>query len=232
MKLYPNLAGSLRFYFGLARTLVLIFGVFWIGMLSFGPLLQKAFSDQPKLMVSMGDVSIRSKSGPINVQTTAQPGSLTITGLHGPLQADLMSSDRRLASALRWTAFPAIIVVVVSSWLLCSALRAVCGNIAQGEVFTDPNLRLIRNIGVLLIVFSVAGFLVQLLASAIMDRYFAQHVSTSGLPPGLDGSLHFQLTLVSQFPVEPGLVAGLLVLLLSQAFRQGLALKAENDLTV
>jgi Protein of unknown function (DUF2975) len=34
------------------------------------------------------------------------------------------------------------------------------------------------------------------------------------------------------FSAQSGLVTGLLVLVISEAFRQGLALKTENDLTV
>ena len=233
MKLCPNLAGSLRFYFGLARVLILVFGAFWFFTLTFGPSLQKRFSDQPKLMVSIGEVSVQPRSGPMQLSSaTASPGSLVLTGLRGPFQADLLSNDSALVSALRWTIFPSITVLIVFSWLLCSALRSVCANIEQQEIFSDTNLRLVRNVGVLLIAFSGVSLLVQLFTSHVMDGYLAQHVSASGLETAAGSPLHFQLLPEARLPIEPGFVMGLVVLLLSQAFRQGLALKAENDLTV
>ena len=233
MKLFPNLAGSLRFYFGLARVLILVFGSFWITVLTFGPSLQRKFADQPKLMVSVGEVSVQPRSGPVQLSSaTASPGSLVLTGLRGPFQADLLSNDTALVSALRWTIFPSITVLVVFSWLLCSALRSVCANIERRDIFSDTNLRLVRNVGVLLIVFSGVSILVQLFTGHVMDGYFAQHVTASGLENAAGSPLHFQLLPGARFPTEPGFVVGLLVLLLSQAFRQGLALKTENDLTV
>lgn len=233
MKLFPNLAGSLRFYFGLARVLILVFGAFWFLALTFGPLIQRNFADQPKLMVSVGEVSLQPRSGPVQLNSpTARPGSLVLTGLRGPFQADLMSNDMALVSALRWTILPAITVLIVFSWLLCSALRSVCANIERREIFSDTNLRLVRNVGVLLIVFSGVSLLVQFFSGHVMDGYFAQHVTANGLETIAGNPLHFQLELGARFPVEPGFVMGLLVLLLSQAFRQGLALKTENDLTV
>jgi hypothetical protein len=233
MKLCPNLAGSLRFYFGLARVLILVFGAFWFFTLTFGPSIQRKFADQPKLMVSVGEVSIQPRSGPVQLNSpTASPGSLVLTGLRGPFQADLLSSDTALISALRWTIFPSITVLIVFSWLLCSALRSVCANIERREVFSDTNLRLVRNVGVLLLVFSGASLLVQLFTGHVMDGYLAQHVTASGLENAAGSPLHFQLLPEARLPIEPGFVMGLVVLLLSQAFRQGLALKTENDLTV
>jgi hypothetical protein len=232
MKVFPNLAGSLRFYFGLARILVVGFGVFWVFALTVGPLVMKNRSPDTKLMVAIGEVSLRPKSGAVTLEAAnAQPGALLLTGLRGPFQADLLSNDPALVSALRWTVFPSVLVLVGFTWLLFSALRNVCANIERREIFTDTNLRLVRKVGIILIVYAVATFLVQLLAARVMGGYFMQHVTLNGLEAVTSG-LQFNLTTGGAFPAEAGIVTGLLVLLLGQAFSQGLDLKTENDLTV
>ncbi|MEO6003992.1 MAG: DUF2975 domain-containing protein [Opitutus sp.] len=233
MKLFPKLARSLRFYFGLARTLILIAGAFWFLALTVGPVVLKSVAPESKLMVSIGEVSLRAKADPITIEVAeARPGSIVLTGLRGPFQADLLSNDPALISALRWTIFPSVSVLVAFTWLLCNALRTVCANIEQRQIFTDTNLRLIRKIGLILIIYAVVSFLVQLFAARVMGSYFMQHVTIKGLEAAKDGLLQFNLTTGGSFPIEAGVVTGLLVLLLGQAFRQGLALKTENDLTV
>jgi hypothetical protein len=69
-----------------------------------------------------------------------------------------------------------------------------------------------------------------------MDGYLSRHVTLSGIKtalqfPGGLGALHYNLT-GGHFPTEGGFVTGLVVLLVAEAFRQGLALKTENDLTI
>jgi len=232
MKSFPNLAGSLRFYFGIARILVLSLGIFWLFALTVGPAVMKSRPGDTKLMVALGEISLRPKTGTVTLEAaSAQPGALVLTGLRGPFQADLLSSDPALVSALRWTLFPAVVVLVTFTWLLCSALRKVCANIERREIFTDTNLRLVRRVGIILIVYAVATFLVQLLAARVMGGYLTDHVTLNGLDAVTSG-LQFNLTTSGAFPAEAGIVTGLLVLVLGQAFRQGLALKTENDLTV
>ena len=236
MKLFPNLAASLRFYFGVARALTLFMGAVWFLVLVCAPLIRRNVDDA-KLMVSVGDISFETPPGSVKLtSSTAKPDSLKVARLRGALDADLISKDSALSSALRWTMFPTIVLFVTLTWLLMTALRAICANIECGEVFTETNVRLVRNAGVILIVYSIAGFAVNLWSAHSMNSYLVQHVSLIGLgaDPQLAGALgkvHFTPA-SSMFPGESGFVIGLVILLLAQAFRQGLNLKTENDLTV
>src|SRR6186713_920537 len=104
MKLFTNLPGSLRAFFGWGRFLVVILAAFWFLTLVFSPWIQRRFTDDPKLIVSVGEVSFRKAADAIGLKPDhAKPGSLNVAGLRGTLQADLLSDDSALVSALRST---------------------------------------------------------------------------------------------------------------------------------
>ncbi len=232
MKIFPNLAGGLRFYFGLARALALVFAAFWFLVLTFSPALKQLFGEDPKLMVSVGQVTLPANAHGVGLSSdTAKPGSLAVVSLNGSLQADLLSRDASLVAALRRTIYPCIAVFVAFAWMLFGSLRGVCTNIGQGEAFSEKNLRQVKSVGLIFIGFSLVGFAVQLWAAHIMGGYLSQHVVATGLNVGGPGTVHFSLP-GGLFPFEGGLVTGFMMLLLTEAFRQGLNLKTENDLTV
>ena len=233
MKLVSNLPGNLRSLFGFLRALAVLSAVFWFLMLTFNAWIQKRFVDDPKLIVSIGTLAVNPPSGATVLSSdSARPGSLVMTGAaRRGLQVDLLSNDAVLVSAVRWTMLPSMAASLAFAWLLFGSLRAVCGNIERGEVFSQNNLRLMRGIGWTLVGFSLAAVGLDLWASRVMDSYLNQHVTVAGLMAyGQTGSMHFSPT--DGFPIVSGLIAGCLVLMVSEAFRQGLALKQENELTV
>jgi hypothetical protein len=237
MKLFPNLAAALRTLFGLFQVLIIGFAVLWLFVMLVMPRFQSRLSGDSRLMVSAGQVIWTVMPEAIHLDSdAAKTGSLKLHGLRGMLDADFLSSDAALASALRWTLFPSMAVMVVFSWLLCGSLRTLCGNIACGEVFSETNLRYVRQVGIVMIAYSVVGAVVAFWASYNMSGYLTQHVTISGLQSALSlssghGALRFSLS-DGLFPNIDGFVAGCLVLVLTQAFRQGLELKNESDLTV
>jgi hypothetical protein len=235
MKLTPNLAGSLRFYFSLARALCMVFAAFWLLTLVFAPWLQKQFVDQPKLMVTVGEVMLPADLTAVALNAPpAKPGSLALSSLRGTLQMDLISQDAALLSALRWTILPSVAVFIAFAWVVFGSLRHVCANIEQGQVFTDENLRLMRGIGLALLAYAAASLVVGLWTVHSMNGYLG-HVVVTGLPIdphlSLPGMLRFLMP-SGLLSVEASVVTGALVMVLAAAFRQGLHLKTENDLTV
>lgn len=230
MKLFTNLPGSLRALFGALRLVVVLLAAFWFFTLTFNAWIQKRFVDEPKLIVTVGEVTAtESAQPPTLVSTTAGPGALILGDLNSPLQADLLTGDAALISAVRWTILPAMTAFVVFSWWLFGSLRAVCANIERGQVFTETNLRLVRGIGGLLIAYSVVTLVLGVWGAHVMNDYLAHHVTATGFASS-PGALRFSLG--GQFPQWGGLVTGLVVLVVSETFRQGLTLKTENDLTV
>jgi hypothetical protein len=235
MKLHPNLAGSLRFYFGLVRALCMVLAAFWLLTLILTPWIQKLFVDDPKLMVTIGEVILRTDPSAVTLQSAPAPaGSLALSTLTGTLQMDLISKDAALISAIRWTIFPSTAVFIAFAWTFFGSLRNICANLEKGQVFTGENLQWIRRSGIALLAYAGASLIVGLWATHVMNGYLS-HVAVAGLPVAShlasEGALRFLLP-AGLLGIEPCVVAGGLVLLIGRAFRQGLDLKNENDLTV
>lgn len=238
MKIFTNLPGNLRALFGFLRFLTIMMAVFWLLTLTFNTWIQNRFMDEPKLIVTMGEISLPATvSDAVGLSSdTAKPGSLGLVGLRGRLQMDLCSKDAALVSALRWTMIPSMVAVIGFSWLLFGSLRNLCANIERGDVFSEKNLRLVRGIGLTLIAFSLIGVGLEIWGSHVLSDYFSRHVTLTGLQANLSftkASWPVQFSLPQGLVTnQGGLVTGCLVLVVAEAFRQGLKLKAENDLTV
>jgi hypothetical protein len=217
----------LFFLFGILRVLTVLFAALWLVTLVFGPLIREWFPDEPKLMVTVGDVLVARDSETLALGIDgASDGSLGLSSLRGTLQMDLLSKNPALASAVRWTVLPAMLIFVVAAWVTLTSLQCVCAGIGRGEVFSERNLRKVRTVGLTLIAYSLAQMLAGLWSASVMHGFLTEHVTLAGFhaAPGIVGML-----MPSGFGA---LVTGCLVLVVSEAFRQGLALKTDNELTI
>jgi hypothetical protein len=238
MKALTKLPGMLRALFSFLRIMTLIMAVFWLLTLTYNTWIQRRLGHDAELMVSVGEISL--PAGPESVGLSsdrASPASLQLHAMRGTLLVDLCSNDDALVSALRWSIIPAVVALIGFAYVLFTALRNVCANLARGDVFNDENLRLVRRIGAVLIVYSVVGAGLDIWASHVLGGYFSQHVVLTGLKANLpfaggsaaSNSFTFPAGL---FTAPGGVLIGCLVLVVAEAFRQGLQLKTENDLTV
>lgn len=250
MKLFTNLPGKLRILFSILRLVTVIFAVIWLLVLLLGPSLARSLQSDPHLMVSVGEVSFQAAAGsppageisisdrPVAGAVTlesdhAKSGAVTLNSLRAGLQLDLGSNDPALTSAVRRLLFPTVVIFTTISWLLFSALLKVCANIERGEVFTEQNFRMLRSIGIILMVSSLINALHGIWTAYVIGGYFNAHVTLTGMFTGLHvagGSTH--LSPGWWMSRGDGLIIGCLVLVVAEAFRQGLNLKTENDLTV
>jgi hypothetical protein len=237
MKLFTNLPGNLRALFGALRLLSVIFSVFWLLAALLGPWVTNRFQSKPNLVVALGEVTLQPEHGAVELKPdSAPPGSMELKPLHGTLQIDIGSNDAALTSAVRRTLIPTVLLYAVFSWVMFGSLRCVCANIERGDIFSEKNLRLIRSIGLTLLGYSVAGLPLGMWGSHVMSDYLSQHVVLTGLGggvhlPAMTGATFFSLS-PALMSSTGGFVTGLLVLVVAEAFRQGLNLKNENDLTV
>jgi hypothetical protein len=234
MNPFNHLPRNLRILFTIARVATVSLTIFWIANLTVNTWFLKRSTDHPPLVVTMGEVGLRTPPNLVQLNADrVKAGSVVLTELRGTLQMDALSDDPALISALRWTMVPSMAAFGVGTWILFGALRKICSNLEHGETFSENNGSLVRKVGITLICFSLAGFAAELWGAYIMGGYLASHVSVAGaLLGGAPGKiLNFHVN-AGQFPNFSGLVAGCLVLLISEAFAQGLKLKAENDLTV
>ena len=169
MKIFNNLAGNLRALFGLLRILTVAFGLFWLIGLTVNTWLSYGFGQNTKLIVTVGEIALPKTAEVIELTAkNAKPGSLALQSLRGTLQMDLGSDDPKLVSVVRMTIIPSMLVVVIFSYVLFTALRNLCANIEAGDVFNEENLRLVRRIGLALIGYSLVGAVVGIWCSAAM----------------------------------------------------------------
>jgi hypothetical protein len=239
MKMFTNLPGNLRALFSLLRFMTLILAVFWLLMLTFNVWIQRRYMDDPKVAFTFGEAYLQAAPNAVGLDSdTAKPGSLSLVDLRGNLRVDLCSGDFALVSAIYRSLIPVLAVGTGFLWMLFGSLRMMCANIERGEVFSDRNLLLVRRVGWIFIANSVAGFAVAFWAAYVMGGYLGHHVALNGIGTGLlfpggKGAVGFTMPLGTiPFSGPGGLLIGCLVLMISEAFRQGLALKTENDLTV
>ncbi len=236
MKILTNLPRLLRGLFGILRVVTIALGFFWLLAVSNSWIIHR-FGGESKMIVTVGEMSLPAADNKLGLSSdTAKQGSLALHSLRGTLQVDLASQDPALVSALRLTIIPSMAVIIIFSYILCTSLRILCANLECGDVFNEENLRLVRRIGGTLVVSSLACMALGIFGSAVMGNYFRTHVVLTGFAATLpfpSGAMAVQLNLPSGLLTnQGGLLTGCLVLVLAEAFRQGLNLKTENDLTV
>ena len=232
MKFFPNLASGLRTVFGTIRLLILVLGVFWlIGISLAGFVSSKANpSERGPILNTAAQVVLDLPAVSIPVGTNVdQPGSVALGNLRGDLRLDSLSRDPAVVATLRRTAFPTVFAMTLFGWFFFGYLRAVCANLERGEVFTDRSFQAIRGVGISLIVYGVVDAVLKLWASQVIADFIHGHVATSVLRLG---AVQLRFSQMGYVSATTTVVSGAFVLLMSEAFRQGLAMKAENDLTV
>jgi len=130
---------------------------------------------------------------------------------------------------------PLAILNVLFFTLLFDLLRRLFRNVGRGESFTRQSVRLVQIIGLSLLVFSVASAFAEAWFAHALYNYLADHavVTISGTSLHLPATHHMSISGGHRFPFGSSyFFSGLLVLALSEVFRQGLVLKTESDLTV
>jgi hypothetical protein len=115
-----------------------------------------------------------------------------------------------------------IVIFMVPAFMVLLFLRRIFGTMAAGKPFVDENIRRIRWIGWLMIIF---GFLNQAVRWGLIWYVHHNVVAT-----GLDLSLQIDQSLVQ--PDMTMIFLGLVVLALAEVFRYGAGLQADSDLTV
>jgi hypothetical protein len=187
--------------------------------------------------------------GPHAIEVNEIPATVTfrnstffLNALHGGLSATVQNTDR-LIELLKHYGLPVLILSALFYTALFDLLRRLFRNVGRGESFTRQTVRLVQIIGVSLLVFSVVSAFAEGLFHFALYSYLAQHATifVSGtaihLPQPQDmkfdghGEISFSSGDGSVFGA-PLFFTGLLVLALSEVFRQGLVLKSEHDLTV
>lgn len=183
--------------------------------------------------------------GPAEFTLAGQPGTIALrsTGTDSDVLATAFGGNVSVAvekagglvELLKHYGLPLILTKMIFLAALFELLRRLFRNVGRGESFTRNTIRLVQGVGGLLILFSFFLAFAEGLFFHNVFTYLAQHavITVSGTP------VHFPAPHYVMFPKEDGFLfgsplffSGLLVLALSEVFRQGLALKDENALTI
>jgi hypothetical protein len=182
--------------------------------------------------------------GPIAIDVLGEPGTaglqpvggdsdFTVTALRGNVVLSVEKAGGLFEVVKHW-GLPLTLLNMIFFAGLFDLLRRLFRNVGRGDSFTLQSVRLVQILGGWLILFSFVSAFAEHWFSEAAFAYLAQHttLTISGtalhLPPP-----HNRILPHVGFPFgSPVFFSGLLVLALSEVFRQGLALKNENDLTV
>lgn len=168
-----------------------------------------------------------------------QNGTLTLT--NGNAMADWMSGNVHVQVAdsdglfdiLKHYGLPLGLLFTLFYTALFDLLRRLFRNVVRGDSFTRNNVRLVQSIGLALVVFSFVSAVAEGWFQYALTDFLTHHATATlaGSPVPLSGQM---LTFNSDGGIffNSLFLTGLLVLALSEVFRQGLVLKNENDLTV
>lgn len=126
---------------------------------------------------------------------------------------------------------PSLLLTYLLWFAVSDLLWRLCRNIERGEVFTDANLKLLRWLGIAVIVSSYLLAAVRGWENLRVQQFVLQHVRFEGLTLApAEGGIHHLLLSLPLF--NTSILTGLLIFVVAEVFRQGLALKQEADLTV
>jgi hypothetical protein len=168
-----------------------------------------------------GTVLLRPAGGDANFTVDALKGSVIVS----------VEKAGGFLDVLKHYGLPVLLIKCLFFIALFEFLRRLFRNVGRGESFTAQSMHLVQAIGVSLLVYSVITAVSENWFAHAAYSYLVDHstLTISGTtlhlpsPRNLSHSHGF---------LGPIFFSGLLVLALSEVFRQGLALKSENDLTV
>jgi hypothetical protein len=183
--------------------------------------------------------------GPMAVDFAGQPGSIvlqpvgndsnfTVTAFKGTIEL-FVEKAGGLVEVAKQYGLPVLLINVLFLALLFELLRRLFRNVERRESFTRQSVLLVQIVGLSLMAFSIVSAFAESFFARAVYGYIAGHatVTISGAQVHFPAPHGMGLPGLHGFPFDnPVFFSGLLVLALSEVFRQGVTLKAENDLTV
>lgn len=138
-----------------------------------------------------------------------------IVAFKGPLRA------KEALDASKWPAVIGELCAILTGLAFFEMLRRLLSSAEKGDLFTDSNVRMLRQVGFLMIgldlVRFTAGAILMSRLNAIVAPFFTNGIWT------LSTTVSGRLT---------GAISGISILLLAQVFREGLKFRKDSDLTI
>lgn len=216
--------------FSLVRNLRRLFGfvrIFYVIVLFISPL---------SLVLPMpgyATADVRFEPSGVKISQDAHPATaeFRLSSLSGTVHA----SEGRAGNAdferfNRQTLFPSLFFTYLLWLAVSDLLWRLSRNVERGEVFVDANLKLLRWLGLAVMVSSPLLWIARGWEKLRLQEFVLEHVRFEGLH--LAASDTGMTTLLLYSPFNMSVLTGLLIFVVAEVFRQGLALKQEADLTV
>lgn len=223
MKQSSRLITNVRRLFGFFRGTVVL-GVVIVPLL--------IFVQRPDITHDLGEVSFKSPARVAKNTADGTNRTVEIENLRGNLSLQLVTPAERTLHRTVWSV--TFGVGLILAFFVCHWMWRLCRNVENGEIFSMGNLQLVRRLGWLLIAEAVASFVVQLWTARYVASYINANLSFRGLqvvPMNPTDFLSSTAPTSADFAISQ-VIYGLLVLCLTEVFRQGMKLKQEADLTV
>jgi hypothetical protein len=192
-------------------------------------------SDHAKLGFVVGLVP---ESGALTVQVgDSKAESISINNLQGTLLVNSLGDGNGLLALTRWYTLPLVIAYAAYIAVLFDLLRRLFRNVERGESFTERSVHLVHKIGMTIILFTLLSAMAAWWHNRSIITYLQQHGTIEGVKMTFKApSANSIIVLRSDefdIPISwGGILTGLLILSLGEVFRQGLALKQDNELTI
>lgn len=117
------------------------------------------------------------------------------------------------------------------SLLILFLVRAFVNSLSESSPFISKNVKRLHIIGILLVCIEPLHALQNYFMQSLVDEYFLHTISSQ---TGLAGNISywFGYSTASGSYVSSWIVAGLIILVIAEVFKQGLQMKQEQDLTI
>jgi hypothetical protein len=197
-------------------------------------------ANRSELVLELGPVGLVPEPDALTVRLgEGDSAALTINNLQGTVS--VKNPDPGVLALIRWHTLPLILGCAAFTAVLFDRLRRLFRNLERGESFTERSVRLVHQIGGIIIVFSLLSAAATSWQDQAVTSWLTRHATVQGVKMtfatpneggyrfthnGQEVGFHFGGGGIL------GILTGLLVLSLGEVFRQGLALKKENDLTI
>jgi hypothetical protein len=171
--------------------------------------------------VSVGPFSVSAGKEGQFFQTAATSRDVSVQKVEGMVTFTGPATATEALRVLKWPAVSGELCTLLIGLACLEMLRRLLSSSEKGDLFTDSNVRLLRQIAFLIIVLDLvrfaAGAVLTNRMNVLMTHFFAD--GTWMLPSTMPGRLS-------------GVVSGMTFLLLAEVFREGLKFRKDSDLTI
>jgi hypothetical protein len=171
--------------------------------------------------LSIGPFALKAGKGAQVFSGAAPDKDVAVQQVEGMVVFKGPDKSRMALGVFKWPAMTGELCAILGGLAYFEMLRRLLLSAERGDLFTEANVRMLRQIGFLMIAFGLARFGVWEIIVSRMNTFvapfFADGMWTAATVPS--GKMN-------------GVLSGLTILLLAEVFREGLKFRRDSDLTI